>query len=197
MALLPTGSDRLLEIRTEIIDVVIKTKGKQTTSVWQEATSSSSLKVVARNLERVSIPTLEMTEQYVDHRGVSVHDYYVQPLFFEQTDYIVTIQAKDCQTLEFHSNSGLIEERVSRVLDDDPSLLSGVINFGNNVGFSDLIIQADGRDVLSVRLEVYPTKISYKDDYQKMIQTISCYQTARHTQSCFLRVRRIIGFLQS
>ncbi len=144
MALLPTGSDRLLEIRTEIIDVVIKSKGKQTTSVWQKTTGSSSLKVVARNLERVSIPTLEMTERYMDHRGVSVHDYHLQPLFFEQTDYIITIQARDRQTLEFHSNSGLIEERVSRVLDDNPSLLSGVINFGNSVGFSDLSIIADG-----------------------------------------------------
>ena len=52
------------------------------------------------------------------------------------------------------------------------SLLSGIVNFGNNVGFSDLIIRADGRDVLSIRLEVYPTKITYKDDYQEMMADI-------------------------
>lgn len=173
MALLPTGSDRLLEIRTEIIDVVIKSKGKRTAGAWQKGAGSSSLRVVARNLERVSIPSLEMVEQYTDHRGVSVHDYRIQPLFFEQTDYIVTIQAKGRQALEFHSNSGLIEERVSRVLDDNPSLLSGVINFGNSVGFADLNIFADGKEVLSVRLEVYPTKISYKDDYQEMMADIN------------------------
>jgi hypothetical protein len=114
-----------------------------------------------------------MVEQYADHKGVSIHDYLIQPLFFEQTDYIITIQAKEGQALEFHSNSSLIEERVSRVLDDVPSLLSGVINFGNSVGFSDLIIRADGRDVLSVRVEVYPTKISYKDDYQAMMADIN------------------------
>ena len=173
MASLPTGSDRLLEIRTEIIDVVIKSKGKQTTGVWQKETGSSSLKVVARNLERVSIPIQSVVEQYTDHKGVSIHDYPIQPLFFEQTDYIITIQAKEGQALEFHSNSSLIEERVSRVLDDVPSLLSGVVNFGNSVGFSDLIIRADGRDVLSVRVEVYPTKISYKDDYQAMMADIN------------------------
>ena len=173
MASLPTGSDRLLEIRTETIDVVIKSKGKQTTGVWQKETGSSSLKVVARNLERVSIPIQSVVEQYTDHKGVSIHDYSILPLFFEQTDYIITIQAKEGQALEFHSNSSLIEERVSRVLDDVPSLLSGVINFGNSVGFSDLIIRADGRDVLSVRVEVYPTKISYKDDYQSMMADIN------------------------
>ena len=173
MALLPTGSDRLLEIRTEFVDVVIKSKGKQNTDFWQIEAGSSSLKVVARNLERVSIPALDMKEEYVDHKGMSIHDYHIQPLFFEQTDYIITIQAKSGQTLEFHSNSGLIEERVSRVLDDDPSLLSGTINFENSVGFSDLIIRADGKDVLSVRLEVYPTKIFYKEDYQAMMADVN------------------------
>ena len=70
MALLPTGSDRLLEIRTEIIDIVIKSKGKQTTGVWQKEAESSSLKVVARNLERVSIPIQSVVEQYTDTTGV-------------------------------------------------------------------------------------------------------------------------------
>ena len=64
MALLPTGSDRLLEIRTAFIDIVIKSKGKQNTGARQMGAGSSSLKVVARNLERVSIPAQDITEQY-------------------------------------------------------------------------------------------------------------------------------------
>ena len=173
MALPPTGSDKLLEIRTEYVDIVIKSKGKQNASGWQMKAGSSSLKVVACDLERVSIPVQDITEQYTDNKGVSVHDYHIQPLFFEQSDYIIAVQAKGGQVLEFYSNSNLIEERVGRVLDDDPSLLTGVINFGNNVGFSDLIIQANGREVLSVRVEVYPTKISYKEDYQAMMADIN------------------------
>ena len=173
MALLPTGSDRLLEIRTAFIDIVIKSKGKQNTGAWQMGDGSSSLKVVARNLEQVSIPAKDITEQYEDHKGLSIHDFRVSPLFFEQTDYVVTVQARAGESLEFHSNSSLVEERVNRVLDDNPSLLSGVINFGNSVGFSDLVIFANGREVLSVRLEVYPTKISYKDDYREMMADIN------------------------
>ncbi len=173
MALLPTGSDRLLVIRTEFIDVVIKSKGKQNTGILQKDAGSSSLKVVARNLERVSIPAQELYEEYTGHKGLSVHDYQIAPLFFEQTDYVVTVQARAGEILEFRSNSSLVEERVTRVLDDNPSLLSGVINFGNSVGFSDLIIVANGREVLSVRLEVYPTKISYKEDYREMMADIN------------------------
>ena len=47
MASLPTGSDKLLEIRTANVDIVIKTKGKQIQSIITNDARSSSLKVVA------------------------------------------------------------------------------------------------------------------------------------------------------
>jgi len=173
MALLPTGSDRLAEIRTAYVDIVIKSKGRQIFGTAESDAESSSLKVVGLDLEQVSIPSQEKTEKYSDHRGLSVHEYRISPLFFEQTDYLVTIHAKNGEALEFRSNSSLIEERVSRVLDEDPTLLSGVINFGNNVGYSDLVVLANGKRVVSARIEVYPTKISYKEDYQAMMADIN------------------------
>ena len=144
MASLPTGSDKLLEIRTANVDIVIKTKGKQIQSIITNDARSSSLKVVAVDVERISVPFQGMSEEYHDHAGYAVHDFIVEPLFFEQTDYVVTIKARNAEVLEFQSNSPLVEERIGRVLDDDASLLSGVINFGNNVGFSDFIVIANG-----------------------------------------------------
>ena len=173
MASLPIGSDTLLKIRTATVDIVIKSKGKQTLSIIHNDTRSSSLKVVAADVERISVPIQGMTEEYHDHAGYAVHDISVEPLFFEQTDYVVTIKARNNERLAFQSNSPLIEERIGRVLDDDASLLSGVVNFGNNVGFSDFAVVADGKAVLSVRIEVYPTKITYKEDYQDMMTDIN------------------------
>ena len=173
MALLPTGSDRILEIRTGYVDIVIKSRGKKHLFADAEGVRSSSLRIVGVDLEKISIPAQSMTEEYEAHKGVSVHEYSIAPLFFEQTDYYITIRAKAGESLEFHSNSSLIEERIGRVLDEDPTLLSGVINFGNYIGFSDLIVSANGRQVLSVRMEVYPTKITYRDDYQDMMADIN------------------------
>lgn len=173
MALLPTGSDKLLEIRTANVDFVIKSKGKQTAGVIKNDTASSSLKVLAVDVERISIPCLEMSEEYRDHKGYAAHDFTIVPLFFEQTDYVLTIKARNGESLAFQSNSSLVEERMERVMDDDATLLSGVVNFGNNVGFSDLLVIADGKTVLSVRIEVYPTKITYKEDYQAMMADIN------------------------
>ena len=166
MASLPIGSDKLLEIRTANIDIVIKSKGKQTQSIAKNDTQSSSLKVVAVDVERIGVPIQGMSEEYHDHVGYAVHDFLVEPLFFEQTDYVVTIKARNGELLEFQSNSPLVEERIGRVLDDDASLLLGVINVGNNVGFSDFVVTANSKTVLSVQIEVYPTKIAYKEYYQ-------------------------------
>ena len=107
------------------------------------------------------------------HKGIADHKFNVLPLFFEQTDYVVTIQAKNSETLQFRSNNSLVEGSLSYVKDDDPTLLNGVINYGSSVGFSDLTVIANGKQVLSVRVEVYPTKLSYKDDYQEMMADIN------------------------
>lgn len=77
MALLPTGSDRLAEIRTAYVDIVIKSKGRQIFGTAESDAESSSLKVVGLDLEQVSIPSQEKTEKYSDHRGLSVHEFTV------------------------------------------------------------------------------------------------------------------------
>lgn len=173
MVSLPTGSDKLLEIRTASVDIVIKSKGKQTQSVNKNDAKSSSLKVVAMDVIRIAVPVQGLSEEYHDHTGYAVHDFRVEPLFFEQTDYVVTIKARHGEALEFQSNSPLVADRIGRVLDDDASLLSGVVNFGNNVGFSDFVVIANNKTVLSVRIEVYSTKIAYKEDYQEMMADIN------------------------
>ncbi len=86
MALLPTGSDKLLEIRTNKVNVVIKSKKKITVLPSNEA-RSSSLAINGYNIERVKIENQGIEELYQDTKGYSVQQLSVSPLFFEQTDY--------------------------------------------------------------------------------------------------------------
>ena len=65
-----------------------------------------------------------------------------------------------------------VRDKISPVTDSD-DLISGIINFGNSVGFSDFEISYDGKKNLVIRIEVFPSKISYKEDYQDMLQDIS------------------------
>lgn len=169
---LPTGSDRILEIRSAYADLVIKPKGRQISAPVSGA-GSSSLRVFGADLEAIRIPGQNVSEDYTDHKGNAIHELKVFPLFFEQTDYNIMIRSRNGEALEFSSNSSLIAGSVGRAYDDDPAILNGTINFGNNVGFSDLNVSADGKMVLSARVEVYPTKVSYKDDYMAMMKDIN------------------------
>ena len=173
MASLPTGSDKLLQIRTAQVDIVIKSKGKQIPFAVSDSEKSSSLEVVAADIESISIPIQGMSEEYSNHEGTAVHEMAIDPMFFEQTDYIISAKARNGEQLEFKSNSSLIEAAVGRVIDDDATVLNGVINFGNNVGFFSFTIIANGNAVAAVRLEVYPSKISYREDYREMMEDIN------------------------
>lgn len=168
-----TGSDKILEIRTAYIDLIIKCKGRPAVCTWETGAALSSLRVIGVNLAQISVPVQGIAEKYADHKGIADHTINVLPLFFEQTDYVVTIQSKNGEALQFRSNNSLVEESLGFVKDDDPTLLNGVINYGSSVGYSNLTVMANGKQVLSVRVEVYPTKLSYKDDYQEMMADIN------------------------
>ena len=172
MVSLPTGSDKLLDIRTANIEFVIKTKGKQAASAVKD-TGVSSLKVAGLNIERISIPAQEKAEEYSKHEGNAIHEFEVAPLFYEQTDYILTVRSRNGEPLEFQSYSSLITNQIGPVFDNDQTQLSGAVNFGNNVGFCDFYITAAGKTVLRITPEVFPTKVSYRNDYREMMSDIN------------------------
>ena len=173
MALLPTGSDKLLEIRTAYVDFSLKSKGRMVFRLPKGDSGNSSLRVVGMDIEQINVPVENISENYSDHTGMAFHEISLSPLLFEQTDYSLTIRSRNGKALTFRSNSAFLEERVNPVIEGEYSLVSGIINFENNVGFSDFAIWIEDRQILSVRVEVYPTKISYKDDYQEMMADIN------------------------
>lgn len=179
MALLPTGSDKLLEIRTDKVNVVIKSK-KKITALPASEEQSSSLAINGYNIECVKVASQGIDELYPESKGYTSQNLTIYPLFFEQTDYELIIKSRNNEFVSFWNENYLLREKVGPVTDDDSSLISGIINFGNEVGYSDFEINVDGRKHLVIRIEVYPTKVSYKEDYQMMMADVSemCYACA-------------------
>ena len=100
----------------------------------------------------------------------------ISPLFFEQQNYEIIIQHDGTRNVEFwHANRSLREsvEPIYSVDNESSNLLSGVINFRGSIGLSELIIKIDGRDYLSIVLEVYPIKLDYKEDYIALIDDLT------------------------
>ena len=176
MASLHTGSDKLLEIRTAHVDLAIRSKGRQNYFIQASDEDPSVLAVVGTEIKHIRVPVQDIEMDYHDRECSGEYNEYripVAPLFFEQTDYLVTVQARNGEALEFKSNSIRIEQLVSHVIEDNETLLTGVINYRNDVGYSDLIILSEGKRVLTVRIEIYPSKISYRKDYREMMADVN------------------------
>ena len=173
MASLPIGSNKILEIQSGNIHVVIKSKTYHPTITYDVISkANSSIRVTGLDVNSVKIYGDEKIADNGDAVSASSQSFTVYPMFFEQTDYEIVIQGEKGDNLSFWHENHSVRERVGAVTDSN-DLLTGVINFGNSAGYSDLEIYSDGRKQLSIRLEVFPSKISYKEDYQEMLADIS------------------------
>ena len=170
---LPTGSDKLLEIQSGETYVVIKSKNPHPNltnkSILQQ---SSELRVTGVDVTSVRIFGEEKIAAGNGAVGASFYDIHTSPLFFEQTDYEIIVKSRDRKSVSLWHENYSIRDKISPVTDSD-DLISGIVNFGNSAGFSDFEISHDGKKSLVVRIEVFPSKISYKEDYQDMLQDIS------------------------
>lgn len=173
MALLPTGSDKLLEIRTSDIDLVIKSKKIQTAVAARADEQSSSVAITSFGLERVKVGIQNIDLNFDNGSRYSAQTINVAPLFFEQTDYELIVSSRTGKAIHFWNENYLIREKIGPVIEGNDTLITGIINFGNSVGYTDLEITANGRKVVVLRIEIYPSKITYKEDYQRMITDVS------------------------
>ena len=172
MGSLPTGSNKLLEIQSGNIHVVIKSKNLHpnltNASFLQQA---SQLEIRGTGLKSVKIFG---EENLADDNGAIRASFSTNtgPLFFEQTDYEIIVKSTDCKSVSLWHENYSVRDKISPVTDSD-DLISGIVNFGNSAGYSEFEISHDGKKCLVIRIEVFPSKISYKEDYQNMLQDIS------------------------
>ena len=171
---LPTGSNKLLEITTGNIQVVIKSK-KDHPSVTNKSFLQQTSELRATGTDVQSIKILGEEKALIDNNNLSASFCSIKtcPLFFEQTDYEIIVQSTDKKSVSLWHENYTVRDKVTPVTDRTIDLITGIINFGNSAGFSDFEISHDGKKALVVRIEVFPSKISYKEDYQAMLQDIS------------------------
>lgn len=98
--------------------------------------------------------------------------YRLRPIFFEQQQYEIVIEPTEGHTVEFWHENYNVRKSVSPV-GHRSGVLSGVIDFGNDIGFSDIVLPVDGREHLKLTVEVFPSRISYKDDYKAIMADIT------------------------
>src|SRR5262249_43411527 len=91
----------------------------------------------------------------------------IGPQLFEQTEYKVFVRSKNGKTVTLdHPDPNVAK---SLVAEDGECLVFGSINFGSEVGFSKFTVNVDGTPEFDFVVEVFPTKLDYRSDYEQLV----------------------------
>ena len=168
-----TGSDELVYIQTEKVNLTIKGSASHPSFQGVEYQDGDSVfKVSCSEEYELSLKGCADVGATIVVSGVYSGIYSVAPLFYEQQRYEIVIEANGEHDIAFWHDNLNIRNKVTSV-GRNSRILSGIINFGNEIGLSDLVVQVDGANYLRLTLEVFPTKIGYKDDYKAIVEDVT------------------------
>ncbi len=173
MASLLTGSKKLIYIKTPDIQITVKGPAAHPSfpeGKFEEPDAACSVR--CHDSFSISFMDDNTIEKPGPRGSINRGSWNVIPMFFEQQRYEIVIQSKPGTDVRFWHDNMFIRNSVTPV-GEDSGILSGILNFGNDIGFTDLIIQIDHAEYLRLTLEVYPSKISYREDYKKIMTDVT------------------------
>ncbi|WP_368505209.1 DUF2357 domain-containing protein [Alkalihalophilus sp. As8PL] len=175
MASLPSGSApkevELVVIETEYFSLVIKGKPYhqryEGLKQYQQLDMHDVMEFAAfgEAVEKVLVYDVEQQclSPYMNQR----------PIFFENSAYQVLVSPKKSDDLSFYHEHSTLRKAISRVEIGGSYLLMGNLNFQNEVGLSTFEIRSEAKVLLTVTMEVYPSKLDYKEDYKRLIDEVN------------------------
>lgn len=183
MASLPSGSREdveLVQIETDELSLILKGKPyheryeglKQYRSMDYHDVMEFSAH--GDNIQDIKVYDINK-QQLVDPSKL-------RPVFFENGVYQIIVVPKNGQELSFYHEHPLLSQAVSAVKIGQQSMLMGNLQFQNEVGFTTFEIRTDNKALLEVTLEIYPSKLDYKNDYKKLLEEVNdeIYNLAYH-----------------
>jgi len=161
---------KLIIIETK--DVILTLKGKPvhpTVNILQDRSLKGES--IESKIE-VKCNTEFTVSVFDDNKVYNQTEIYSKPLFYENQDYILTAESfnleKDISF--FHQNKAL-RDSISTI--HRRNIINGIVNFRNDIGYSELIIKLDGEPHLRLMIEVFPAKIDYQEDYKNLMKEVN------------------------
>lgn len=167
------STDELLYIETELLTVTIK--GSPSHPAFPDIVctdQAASLHISCDDRYDLRTSDERMLSMMQSLGRGWTGQYQLCPLFYEQQRYEIVVEPAEGHTAEFWHENYNVRKSVTTV-GRKSSMLSGILNFGNEIGFSDLVIRIDGKNYLKVTIEVFPSKISYKEDYKAIVADVT------------------------
>lgn len=184
MVSLPSGLVRtdveLLKIETDEMTVVIK--GKPFHEKYEGLAQYKNLDFhdpMTLNVYGEGVQSVKV----FDVNGEQLKEKYShRPIFFENGVYQLIVSPKGTKDLSFYHEHQGLRNAVDKVTIGNSYVLMGNLQFQNEVGLSTFEIKCNHSKLLTVNIEVFPTKLDYRKDYQKLLEEVNdeIYNLAYH-----------------
>ena len=172
MALPRIGSDELLHIETDKVSLTFKGKIGHHKIKGRVEDQKAKLVITCSDIFQGTVNDSSIIENIKQDKKTYASTVATIPMFYEQSNYHLTIVARNDSLIEFQHDNYNIRQAVSATGRDN-KILTGIINFGNNIGCSDFVVLVNKKEYLRVKLEVFPSKISYKEDYEAIVADVT------------------------
>lgn len=147
----------------------------------------NNLETTFNKAQKKQSQILTATSYLVNEGSISIHNFESKslvplnadktyPLIFENKDYFIGITFKNkalVQSPYIYSKLKEVEEKF--FYREELGFLAGTINFGNDLGKSNLIVRYTKGTILqeiNFQFEVFPIKLNYRSDYEKIVSDI-------------------------
>lgn len=173
----PNTQTELLRIETNWFNLYIQGKPfhptvetlqlhRERDEEWVKAHVQVSALAASLSIESIAIFCPERRELVPWVAGDPAH-----PIFYETQSYEVVIEKKKQElALAFHHDNAYIRQAVKPL---GSMILSGIVNFQNEVGFTELELRCNGEAAFRLQLEIFPSKMDYKRDYQMILNDVN------------------------
>ncbi|MFS0765672.1 DUF2357 domain-containing protein [Peribacillus phoenicis] len=130
----------------------------------------------------VSGEDVQSVEVYDIESGKLTDSQQVRPIFFENGTYQVLVISKQNQELNFYHEHPILRQAISRMELSGMSLLTGNLQFQNEVGYTTFEVRSGAKTLLEVTLEIFPVKLDYQKDYRQLLEEVNdeIYNLAFH-----------------
>jgi hypothetical protein len=156
----------LIYISTDKLDLVLKGKPchpkAEALSKAMDSSSKLSINCSGQYSAEIFSTSNQNMEKYDNCKGYNIIS--TSPLFFEYQNYEIVVESKDNSTISFWHDNYTLRDKVSYV-GKSKKVLSGILNFGSEIGLSEFKICVNGEEYLTFNMEIFPSKINYQEDY--------------------------------
>ncbi len=163
---LHSGYSKLLEVSCRGFSLTFTGKSENKKAMDLNINKNTLAEIIVDSAAdaEVIIKTISSDGQLVENSGR-----VMKPCFYENGSYQVILEIKDKGNYNlFHMGVNLTKsfQRIGEIY-------LGVIEFSSDIGLSNFIISKDCKNIVSLDIEVFPSKIDYRKDYEEIMMDIN------------------------